>query len=475
MPAESPPQWQVVDAGWGRAAVDFATLAEPANCREYVAVHQHLGVGRGDRLLDVACGAGLAIELAALRGATCAGIDAAPRLVAVARDRNPDHDVRVGDMHALPWDDQSFDVVTSFRGIWGTTPHALGEVLRVLVPGGRVGLTVWGHLKPAPGSWALAPFRLAAEAQVAHQAAMVSLGRPGSGETLLHELGFVDVERIDVPFVWEFADPAAYARALMSMGPAHEAISNVGEERFLEAAIEVAKDRVREGLPMRAEIPVVGYVARVPSPTRAGPPTGHLPVEVDPGTAAQRLFDRDADTVGFVMNATRVWSRLPEAHDRLFKLLDDAARTAGLSFRQRGILVIACAARLGDSYCALVWGGKLAAHSGTDVAVSVLRGDDQALTGPERALAAWARHVAGDPNGTTADDLDPLRAAGFDETQILAITLYVGLRIAFSSVNDALGIPPDRELDTPGPVRQAVSFGRPIATVEPTDADDVDG
>ena len=81
MSAESPPQWQVVDAGWGRAAVDFATLAEPANCREYVAVHQHLGVGRGDRLLDVACGAGLAIELAALRGATCAGIDAstAPR------------------------------------------------------------------------------------------------------------------------------------------------------------------------------------------------------------------------------------------------------------------------------------------------------------------------------------------------------------------------------------------------------------
>ena len=265
MPAESPSQWQVVDAGWGRAAVDFATLAEPANCREYVALHQHLGVGPGDRLLDIACGAGLAIELAALRGATCAGIDASPRLVAVARDRNPDHDVRVGDMHALPWDDHSFDVVTSFRGIWGTTPDALREVRRVLVPDGRVGLTVWGHLKPAPGSWALAPFRLAATAQVAHQAAMVSLGRPGSGETLLQELGFVDVERVDVPFVWEFADPPTYARALMSMGPAHEAIDNVGEERFLSAAIEVAEDRVRDGLPLRAEIPVVGYVAKVSS------------------------------------------------------------------------------------------------------------------------------------------------------------------------------------------------------------------
>ena len=33
------PQWAMVDEGWGRKAVDFATLAEPGNCREYVAVH----------------------------------------------------------------------------------------------------------------------------------------------------------------------------------------------------------------------------------------------------------------------------------------------------------------------------------------------------------------------------------------------------------------------------------------------------
>ena len=56
----SGPDWTVVDEGWGRKAVDFATLSEPANCREYVALHQMLGVNNGDRLLDVACGAGLA-------------------------------------------------------------------------------------------------------------------------------------------------------------------------------------------------------------------------------------------------------------------------------------------------------------------------------------------------------------------------------------------------------------------------------
>lgn len=42
--------WTIVDEGWGRRAVDFATLSEPANCREYVAVHQQLGVRDGDSL-----------------------------------------------------------------------------------------------------------------------------------------------------------------------------------------------------------------------------------------------------------------------------------------------------------------------------------------------------------------------------------------------------------------------------------------
>lgn len=258
------PAWHGVDEGWGRKAVDFATLSEPANCREYVAVHHQLGVGEPDRLLDVACGAGLAIELAQVRGTRCAGIDASTRLVAVARDRNPDADIRVGDMHALPWADASFDVVTSFRGVWGTTPSALDEIHRVLVPGGRVGLTVWGHIKKSPGAWALAPFRMADTAKVANQAAMVSLGRPGAGEDLLARSGFVDITRVTVPFVWEFADPETFARTLASTGPAYEAMQQVGEVHFIRAATEQARELVRDGLPLRAPIDVVGYLARTP-------------------------------------------------------------------------------------------------------------------------------------------------------------------------------------------------------------------
>jgi SAM-dependent methyltransferase len=224
-------------------------------------MHQHLAVGAGDRLLDLACGAGLAVALAAARGATCAAIDASERLIAVARDRNPEADVRVGDMNELPWADASFDLVTSFRGIWGTTPRAVQEAHRVLVPGGRIGVTVWGHIKASAGAWALAPFSLAAPAKVSNQAAMVALGRPGAGEELLVRCGFVDVRRVQIPFVWEFPDPASYARALASTGPAYEAMQTVGEAGFMEAAMQAADQRMRDGLPLRAPIDLVGFLA----------------------------------------------------------------------------------------------------------------------------------------------------------------------------------------------------------------------
>ena len=250
----------MVDEGWGRRAVDFATFAEPSNSREYVFVHSRLGVAPDDRLLDVACGSGLALELARMRGAECAGIDASHRLVAIARDRNPGGDIRVGDMRDLPWEDRRFDLVTSFRGIWGTTPDALTEVRRVLRPGGRVAMTVWGDVGKSPGAWMFLPFRWAQQAKVDNQAQMVSLGHPGVGEAFLTDGGFEPEERFVVPFFMEYADPDAYARGLASSGPAYESIQNIGEVEFHERARALAVEHVRVGLPLRGEIQLFGYI-----------------------------------------------------------------------------------------------------------------------------------------------------------------------------------------------------------------------
>jgi uncharacterized peroxidase-related enzyme len=455
-------QWELVDEGWGRRAPEMATLHEPQNVREYVALHQHLELRRGIRVLDVACGAGLALELAATRGATVAGIDASPRLVAVARDRMPVADMRVGDMRALPWDDGSFDVVTSFRGIWGTTPEVLDEVMRVLRPGGRLGLTVWGHVKVSPGAWALRPFLWADAPKVAHQAAMNSLGKPGVGEEVLTRYGFESVRRVRVPCVWEFADPESFARTIASTGPAYEAIQSVGEETFLADARQLASERLRAGLPLRAEIDLVGFLAQ--KPTTAEPEPSFLAEPASLSEAARRLYDDDVTELGYVMNASRLWANDIDAYVKLFELLGHVTRNAGLSIRDRGILVAATASTRGDSYCALSWGRKLAEHASPGFSRAVIRGDDTPLDERERALARWARAVAADPNSTDARDLGPLRDAGYDDAQILAITTYIALRIALSAVNDALGARPDDGLrvTVPAAVLEAVDFGRPL-------------
>jgi uncharacterized peroxidase-related enzyme len=182
-------------------------------------------------------------------------------------------------------------------------------------------------------------------------------------------------------------------------------------------------------------------------------------------SAADRLFAHDREMFGFVMNLSRVWAHQPEVHDELFALFGRAAEASGLTFRERGVLISALASTMRDPHCSLAWGTRLAGAAGEDVAVAVLRGGDAGLEPAERALATWARQLARDPNGATSADVEALRAVGYDDGQIVALTAFVALRIAFSTVNDALGARPDGELAGAAPegVRTAVTFGRPIA------------
>jgi uncharacterized peroxidase-related enzyme len=176
-------------------------------------------------------------------------------------------------------------------------------------------------------------------------------------------------------------------------------------------------------------------------------------------TAAMR--EHDLEQAGFVMNLSRVWAHHPSIHTGLFDVLGQAARAAELTYRQRAVLIVACASTLGDPYCALAWGKRLAGVAGAEVAAAVLRGDDGPLDDTERALARWARVMTTDPNATRPDDVQPLRDAGFDDARIFAITTFVALRAAFATVNDALGVAPDHELTETAPPAVRDAVGRP--------------
>jgi ubiquinone/menaquinone biosynthesis C-methylase UbiE len=102
-----------------------------------------------ERVLDLACGTGNAALLVAARGARVIGVDTAPRLLEVARERARSLDVeaefRQGDLLELPVTDGSADVVLSVFGlIFAPDPaRALAEVARVAAAGARVLLSAW--------------------------------------------------------------------------------------------------------------------------------------------------------------------------------------------------------------------------------------------------------------------------------------------------------------------------------------------
>lgn len=131
-------------------------------------------VRAGERVLDVACGSGNAALVAARRNADVTGIDYVPALIERARARaraeGTSIDFREADAQALPFEDASFDVALSVFGVMFAPDQAraAGELLRVVRPGGRIGLVSWmpedfggdffrAHAKYLPPPAGLAP------------------------------------------------------------------------------------------------------------------------------------------------------------------------------------------------------------------------------------------------------------------------------------------------------------------------------
>lgn len=108
-----------------------------------------IGIGSGQRVLDVACGTGVVAVTAARSGAQVSGLDLSPVLLEHARANaaliDASIDFTEGDAEALPYPDASFDVVLSqFGHMFAPRPQvAVAEMLRVLRPGGRIAFSTW--------------------------------------------------------------------------------------------------------------------------------------------------------------------------------------------------------------------------------------------------------------------------------------------------------------------------------------------
>lgn len=192
-----------------------------------------------------------------------------------------------------------------------------------------------------------------------------------------------------------------------------------------------------------------------------------FPVETD---AARALYESDQSDMGFVMNLTQLWAWRPELHTAFAALRGALTSRTSLTAREQAVIVCSVASSSGDSYCSLAWGRRLATASDAATAAAVLSGAAApALNRRESALREWVRQVATDANATTAQGVQALREAGFTDADVFDATALAAFRLAFSTVNDALGVNPDAQLAEAAPpeVRQAVRFGRPVGAEPP--------
>lgn len=111
--------------------------------------YEQLDIPAGCQLLDVACGSGQVALWAARDGVNATGVDIAPNLIERARSRAKAEGLNArfieGDAEALPFEDASFDVVTSLVGaMFAPRPDLVAhELLRVCSPGGTIAMGNW--------------------------------------------------------------------------------------------------------------------------------------------------------------------------------------------------------------------------------------------------------------------------------------------------------------------------------------------
>lgn len=199
---------------WSAVAVEWAELwgrfADPVRR----VIVEATGIRAGSRVLDVGCGSGEFLDLLAEAGATTAGIDPAPGMIAIASARVPEAEIHLGAVDSLPWPDATFDVVVAVNALqFADDPGAaLAEMARVTAPNGCVAIANWADATRN-------------DIHLIEQAVAASfdeelppdedLRLPGGLERLVRAGGLRLVASGTVPAPWEAPDESALVRGIL--------------------------------------------------------------------------------------------------------------------------------------------------------------------------------------------------------------------------------------------------------------------
>jgi len=241
---------------WDTATEAYARLREPLTLPYGLDTLEALRLRHGERLLDLATGTGGVALAAARQGAKVVAVDWSPGMVGfldarAKKEGCEDVSARVMDGQNLELPAAHFDAACSVFGIMFFPDHRAGlaELLRVLKPGGRLGITVWaspsrmGHL----GVWEQAAHRICYPhaPQFARPSAWLQMDTP---EGLRHEMeavGFRDVSVTRIAHRWNVPS----ARWFIENFDASQVLSESPEsrERIRESVLAQLDDEYGDG------------------------------------------------------------------------------------------------------------------------------------------------------------------------------------------------------------------------------------
>jgi SAM-dependent methyltransferase len=189
-------------------------------------------------VLDVGCGSGAFLRLVADRGGLAHGVDASEALIALARTRVPDADVRVGEMEDLPWENETFDLVTGFNSFFFADDMvaALREAGRVAKPGAPVVIQVWGAHERCDLEAMKRVARPFLPPRPPDAPPDPDLAEPGALRALADQSGLRPESEFDATWALEYPDAETLSRAMLAVAGL-ATLAGPGREYDLKTAI----------------------------------------------------------------------------------------------------------------------------------------------------------------------------------------------------------------------------------------------
>ncbi len=223
---------------WGARPGDWA-LSEDRQLPTYEAALERTGLEPGSHVLDVGCGAGSFLRLVAERDGVAHGLDASEALIAFARDRLPDADLRVGEMEALPWDEDSFDLVTGFNSFFFANDMvaALRETRRVAKPGAPVVIQVWGAHERCDLEAMKQVARPFLPPRPPEAPPDPDFSQPGVLPDLASRAGLTPESEFDTAWTIEYPDTETLGRALVAVAGLAIIVGPDREKEFRQAIV----------------------------------------------------------------------------------------------------------------------------------------------------------------------------------------------------------------------------------------------